>query len=83
MKGLEQAQDPAISSLPAFSFSGYAGFSGDAGDGRPKWQDRGEWEITDNVTWVKGRHILKFGGRIYRNILFTDARTTALTASPA
>lgn len=90
--GLEQAQDPTISSLPAFSFSGYAGFSGNAGDGRPKWQNRGEYEITDNVTWIKGRHILKFGGRIYRRkILFTDARdhngtygfTGVMTQDPA
>jgi hypothetical protein len=90
--GLELAQDPVISSLPAFSFSGYAGFSGNAGDGRPKWQDRGEWEITDNVTWVKARHIMKFGGRLYRrNILFTDARdhngtygfTGVMTQNPA
>ena len=92
VRGLEQAQDPAISSLPAFSFSGYAGFSGNAGDGRPKWQDRGEYEITDNLTWIKGRHILKFGGRVYRrNILFTDARdhngtygfTGVMTQNPA
>ena len=92
VKGLEQAQDPAISSLPAFSFSGYAGFSGNAGDGRPKWQDRGEYEITDNATWVKGPHIMKFGGRVYRrNILFTDARdhngtygfTGVMTQNPA
>lgn len=74
--GLEGIQDPNIASLPAFSFSGYEGFSGNAGDGRPKWQDRGEYEITDNLTWIMGKHILKFGGRIYRrNILFTDARS--------
>jgi hypothetical protein len=74
--GLEGIQDPAIASIPAFSFSGYAGFSGNNADGRPKWQDRGEYEVTDNLTWVKGRHILKFGGRMYhRNILFTDARS--------
>jgi len=92
VKGLEQAQDPAISSLPAFSFSGYAGFSGNAGDGRPKWQNRGEYEITDNLTWIKGAHIMKFGGRVYRrNILFTDARdhngtygfTGVMTQNPA
>ena len=92
VRGLELAQDPAISSLPAFSFSGYAGFSGNAGDGRPKWQNRGEWEITDNLTWLKGRHILKFGGRVYRRkILFTDARdhngtygfTGVMTQNPA
>ena len=76
VRGLESVQDPAIATLPAFTFSGYTGFSGNAGDGRPKWQNRGEYEITDNVTWIKGPHILKFGGRVYRrNILFTDART--------
>jgi carboxypeptidase family protein len=92
VRGLEQSQDPVISSLPAFNFSGYAGFSGNAGDGRPKWQNRGEYEITDNITWVKARHIMKFGGRIYRrNILFTDARdhngvygfTGVMTQNPA
>ncbi len=74
--GLEGIQDPLIASIPAFSFSGYAGFSGNNADGRPKWQDRGEYEVTDNVTWIKGKHIMKFGGRMYhRNILFTDARS--------
>jgi len=76
VRGLEVVQDPAIATLPAFTFSGYTGFSGNAGDGRPKWQNRSEYEITDNVTWIKGRHILKVGGRMYRRfILFTDART--------
>ena len=76
VRGLAGVQDPAIASLPAFNFSGYSGFSGNAGDGRPKWQDRGEYEVTDNLTWIKGRHIFKFGGRMYhRNILFTDARS--------
>src|SRR5687767_1033182 len=76
VRGLEATQDPAIASLTAFSFSGYSGFSGNAGDGRPKWQDRGEYEVTDSLTWIKGRHIMKFGGSMYhRNILFTDART--------
>jgi Carboxypeptidase regulatory-like domain len=74
--GHEVIQDPDIASLPAFTFSGYQGFSGNANDGRPKWQNRGEYELTDNLTWITGRHILKFGGRIYRrNILFTDARS--------
>ena len=76
VKGLEQTQDPNIASIPAFTISGYTGFSGNAGDGRPKWQDRGEYEVTDNLTWIKGKHIFKFGGRMYhRNILFTDARS--------
>ena len=74
--GLEGNQDATIASLPAFSFSGYAGFSGNAGDGRPKWQNRWANEFTDNLTWIKGKHILKFGGRIhYYKPLFTDSRT--------
>jgi hypothetical protein len=74
--GLEGVQEANISSLPTFSFSGYTGFAGNAGDGRPKWQDRSVYEISDNLTWLKGRHILKFGTRIYRrHILFTDSRT--------
>ena len=90
--GLEGIQDRSIASLPAFSFSGYQGFSGNAGDGRPKWQDRGEYELTDNLTWVTGRHIVKIGGRMYRRrILFTDARshngvfnfTGVMTQNPA
>ena len=76
VKGLAGIQDPAIASLPAFTINGYQGFSGNAGDGRPKWQDRGEYELIDSLTWIKGKHILKFGGRMYhRNILFTDARS--------
>jgi hypothetical protein len=76
VRGLEGIQDPNIASIPAFSISGYQGFSGNAGDGRPKWQDRGEYELIDSLTWIKGRHIMKFGGRMYhRNILFTDARS--------
>jgi hypothetical protein len=74
--GLEEAQDAAISSMPAFSWTGYAGFSGNAGDGRPKWQDRWVHELTDNLTWIKGKHIAKFGARIhYFKPLFTDARS--------
>ena len=54
VKGLTGIQDPAIASLPAFMISGYQGFSGNAGDGRPKWQDRGEYELIDKLTGSKG-----------------------------
>jgi Carboxypeptidase regulatory-like domain len=74
--GLEANQDPTIASLPAFSWSGYTGFSGNAGDGRPKWQNRWANEFNDNLTWIKGKHIVKVGGRIhYFKPLFTDSRT--------
>jgi hypothetical protein len=74
--GMQGLQDAATSSIPQFSFSGYTGFEGEAYDGRPKYQDRYAYLLNDNLTWVKGRHTLKFGGRIYfRKILFTDSRT--------
>jgi hypothetical protein len=74
--GIEGLQNSATSSIPVFSFSGYTGFSGMAYDGRPKYQDRYAYVLNDNLTWVKGRHTLKFGGRVYyRKILFTDSRT--------
>ncbi|HXA56628.1 MAG TPA: carboxypeptidase-like regulatory domain-containing protein [Candidatus Acidoferrum sp.] len=67
---------PAYSSFPTFSLTGYAGFQGQAGDGRPKTQNRAAYEIHDNVTWIKGKHILKFGLEIYhRSALLTDTRT--------
>jgi hypothetical protein len=70
------SQDDRIATLPAFSFSGYAGFSGQAGDGRPKFQNRLVNEFTDNLTWIKGRHIVKFGVDLrYFKILFTDTRS--------
>lgn len=74
--GLEGTQDNTIATLPAFSFSGYAGISGQGGDGRPKFQNRLVHEVTDSLTWVKGKHILKFGADIrYFKILFTDTRS--------
>ncbi|HEV2416930.1 MAG TPA: TonB-dependent receptor [Terriglobia bacterium] len=73
--GLQGLQNPATSSIPGFSFSGYTGFQGMAYDGRPKYQDRYAYELNDNLTWIKGKHTLKFGGRVYyRKILFTDSR---------
>jgi hypothetical protein len=76
LTGLEATQQADISTLPAFSWSGYTGFSGNGGDGRPKWQDRTVYEYTDNLTWIKGKHIVKFGARIhYFEPLFTDVRS--------
>lgn len=73
--GLQGLQNPSTSSIPGFNFSGYTGFQGMAYDGRPKYQDRYAYELNDNLTWIKGPHTLKFGGRVYyRKILFTDSR---------
>ena len=52
--------------------------NGSAFDQRPKTQDLKVWEISDNLTWVKGRHIVKFGGKYRRwEPLFTDSKQYA------
>lgn len=61
-------------SFPDFSWSGYASLSGSTFDQRPKTQDLKAWEYSDNLTWVKGKHIFKFGGQIRHWVpLFTDS----------
>lgn len=76
LAGLQVA---ATSSFPTFNVSGYLGGSltGEFGDGRPKGQNRYLYEWTDNLTWERGRHLLKFGTMIehIRCLLF-DARTS-------
>lgn len=64
-------------SFPDFGWSGYASMNGSAFDQRPKIQDlRVRPEVTDSVTWVKGRNIFKFGVRIkYWEALFSDGGT--------
>jgi len=73
LQGLSNA---TYSSIPTFNITNYAGFQGQAGDGRPKTQNRVAHEVHDNVTWTNGKQILKFGVEIYnRTTLLTDART--------
>jgi hypothetical protein len=75
LTGLEALQDEGLSSLPSFTFTGYRSYAGNGNDGRPKWQDRWTKELTDTLTWIKGKHIVKFGTRIhYYRPLFTDTR---------
>jgi hypothetical protein len=61
-------------SFPDFAWSGYASLSGSTFDQRPKTQDLKAWEYSDNLTWVKGKHIFKFGAQIRHWVpLFTDS----------
>ena len=61
-------------SFPDFSWSNYASLSGSTFDQRPKTQDLKVTEFNDSLTWVKGRHIFKFGGQFRHWVpLFTDS----------
>jgi Carboxypeptidase regulatory-like domain len=62
-------------SFPDFGWSGYSGINGSSFDQRPKTQDRYTLEFMDNVTWIKGRHVVKFGGKMrHYQWLGTDSK---------
>ena len=62
------------SSFPDFSFSGYTTLGGSSFDQRPKTQNFQLFQGLDNLTWIHGRHIWKFGTEIrYWRPLFTDS----------
>jgi hypothetical protein len=79
IRGFEETERPGFGgSFPDFAWSGYTAMNGSAFDQRPKTQDLKVFEISDNVTWVKGRHIVKAGGKFRRWIpLFTDSKQYA------
>ena len=62
-------------SFPDFAWSGYAGINGSSFDQRPKTQDRYTLEFTDNLTWIKGRHVVKTGVKMrHYQWLGTDSK---------
>jgi Carboxypeptidase regulatory-like domain len=71
--------DPGASTFPIFSLTNYLGgdFTGQFGDGRPKGQNRFIYEWADNLTWERGRHLIKVGTMIEDNkCLLFDSRTS-------
>ena len=73
MENLRRSFDTG--SFPDFAWSGYAGINGSSFDQRPKTQDRYTLEFTDNLTWIKGRHVVKFGGKMrHYQWLGTDSK---------
>jgi len=58
--------NPAYYGLPAILFQG--GFQFQLGASWPKTVGPdGVWQITDSVSWLKGKHAIKFGGDILVN----------------
>lgn len=63
-------------SFPDFGWAGYAGLAGSSFDQRPKTQDRYTREFVDNLSWIKGKHVAKFGTKIrYYSWLGTDSKS--------
>ena len=57
--------DPAIGSMPQFSFGGAIPFATSTSRNQT-YQAQNTYQIIDNVSWFKGRHNIKFGGDIRR-----------------
>jgi len=91
--GFEGLSRPGVAgSFPDFAWSGYTSLTGSAFDQRPKTQYFTVYQGIDNLTWVKGKHVLKFGTEIrYWQPLFTDSSnyqgswsfTGVMTQNPA
>ncbi|MGC8792409.1 MAG: TonB-dependent receptor domain-containing protein, partial [Bryobacteraceae bacterium] len=61
--GLQGLPDLPYNGLPGFSFSqGTSGF----GKSKPDFHNSHLYQWNDNLTWIRGRHTLKFGGDVRR-----------------
>ncbi len=70
---------PGAGTFPIFALTSYLGgdLTGQFGDGRPKGQNRYIYEWVDNLTWERGRHLVKVGAMIETNkTLLFDSRTS-------
>ncbi|MBL8174199.1 MAG: carboxypeptidase regulatory-like domain-containing protein [Bryobacterales bacterium] len=76
IRGMEETKRSFdVGSFPDFAFAGYAGLSGSTFDQRPKTQDRYTLEFVDNATWIRGKHVVKFGTKIrHYQWLGTDSK---------
>ncbi len=73
MENLRRSFDTG--SFPDFAWSGYSGINGSSFDQRPKTQDRYTLEFTNNLTWIKGRHVVKWGVKMrHYQWLGTDSK---------
>ncbi|MEO8680631.1 MAG: TonB-dependent receptor, partial [Vicinamibacterales bacterium] len=64
--------NPAAAGLPSFAISGFFGGGAAAlGDAQQPFVDRVNhvWQVADDVTWIKGRHSLKFGADVRREAM--------------
>ena len=83
IRGLEATKRSFdIGSFPDFAWAGYASLQGSAFDQRPKTQDRYAREFVDNMTWIKSKHVVKFGVKMrHYSWLGTDSKSYAGTWS--
>lgn len=67
--GISRAPGSTNQGIPAIDVPGYADM-GDSDIFQPQIRKNHTGQITDNLVWVKGRHLFKFGGDFRRLRLF-------------
>ena len=71
--GLPGPTDPGVIGFPEFLISGYAQI-GDA-PGWPNTYTSTSYNASNTLTWVKGTHLIKFGGDVLRSQWFETTST--------
>lgn len=61
------AMDSAM--IPVFTIDGYASVGG---NGQDTTSSQDQYSLQDNLSWVKGRHVIRFGGGVERDTIIGD-----------
>jgi hypothetical protein len=64
VRGFEGIPEPGF---PQIAISGYSNFTGSPSDSRPKQNRVRSWQYADSVTYVTGKHNMKFGWELTHN----------------
>ncbi|HYK91226.1 MAG TPA: TonB-dependent receptor [Acidobacteriota bacterium] len=75
--GRSIAKDIGLLNLPPLTFNGlpafnFGGATSNFGFGKPSFTFSHSYQWSDNLTWTKGRHTMKFGGDVRRLRAQTD-----------
>ena len=62
--GIQRPVSVPARSMPVINLTGYTQIQGSPFDGRPKAIKVRTWQESDTMTWIHGRHELKFGGEL-------------------
>src|ERR1019366_7011553 len=74
------SNDPALSAMPDFEIGGANGFQGTGSTGYSS-QTQNTYQLTDNLSWFRGRHNLKAGFDIRRYQVNDQNKPQNLTGS--
>ncbi|MDQ6663372.1 MAG: carboxypeptidase-like regulatory domain-containing protein [Acidobacteriota bacterium] len=64
IQGFDNPIVTPVQSMPNINLTGYATLQGSPFDGRPKAIKVRTWNESDSVSWIHGKHEIKFGGEL-------------------